>query len=205
MLDVSDNRTIRKDPPASGHSTAASTPARRSLPLPRQCCGSRLLADCRLAEPTAALELVMPPHEARGRRLAERTDRVLALPAPQVYVSAPSPVEVATLRTRVLPHTTLPALPAVWAVPYVLLQSLIPCLLAREHWPFRSASFCAAARARGILALKAMALSRKMYPGFACYREISTGILAKTLHKTLQTPWATPPASTNSEGAAVSR
>ena len=36
-------------------------------------------------------------------------------------------------------------------------------------------------------------------------REISRGILAKTLHKILQTPWATPPAGTNSEGAAVSR
>ena len=31
------------------------------------------------------------------------------------------------------------------------------------------------------------------------------GNLAKTLHKNLQTPWATPPARTNSEGAAVSR
>ena len=29
--------------------------------------------------------------------------------------------------------------------------------------------------------------------------------VAKTLHKILQTPWATPPAGTNSEGAAVSR
>ena len=31
------------------------------------------------------------------------------------------------------------------------------------------------------------------------------GNLAKTLHKNLQTPWATPPARTNPEGAAVSR
>ena len=36
-------------------------------------------------------------------------------------------------------------------------------------------------------------------------RGISRENLAKTLHKILQTAWATPPACTNSEGAAVSR
>ena len=41
---------------------------------------------------------------------------------------------------------------------------------------------------------------------FCLWRKgISRENLAKTLHKILQTAWATPPACTNSEGAAVSR